>query len=191
MGDLIAELGGPAVIVGNSMAAGSAVLAAARRPDLVCGLVLAGPFVRDPALSSLRRVLLRAAMAPPWAAISWKAYLPKLYAGRQPADFGEYRDQVMASLRRPGYARAFSLTTRTSHAAAQARLANVAAPVLVVMGEQDPGFPDLRAEARWIASALRGQVVMVPGAGRYPQSQRPGITSGAVLRFPENAHHHA
>jgi pimeloyl-ACP methyl ester carboxylesterase len=43
---LIEELGGPAVIVGNSMAAGSAVLAAAQRPGLVSGLVLAGPFVR-------------------------------------------------------------------------------------------------------------------------------------------------
>ena len=30
------------------------------------------------------------------------AYLPKLYAGRRPADFGEYPDQVVASLRRPG-----------------------------------------------------------------------------------------
>src|SRR5450755_3526541 len=34
---LISELGGPGVIVGNSMAAGSAVLAAARRPGLVSG----------------------------------------------------------------------------------------------------------------------------------------------------------
>ena len=124
---LISELGGPAVIVGNSMAAGSAVLAAAQRPELVSGLVLAGPFVRNPTVSAGRRVLLRVAMAPLWAAISWKSYLPKLYAGRRPADFGEYRDQVVASVRRPGYARAFSLTTRTSHAAAQARLAEVTA----------------------------------------------------------------
>ena len=188
---LIEALGGPAVIVGNSMAAGSAVLAATQRPELVSGLVLAGPFVRDPAVSTFRRVLLRAAMAPPWAAISWKSYLPKLYAGRQPADFGEDRDQVVASLRRPGYARAFSLTTRTSHAAAQARLADVAVPVLVVMGEQDPDFPDPQVEAHWIASAAHGRVVMVPEAGHYPQSQRPDITVGAVLPFLEDAHHHA
>jgi hypothetical protein len=38
----------------------------------------------------------------------------KLYAGRRPAGFGGYRDQVVASLHGPGYARAFSLTTRTS-----------------------------------------------------------------------------
>ncbi len=182
---LIEELRGPAVIAGNSMGAGSAVLAAAQRPELVSGLVLAGPFVRDPAVSALRRVLLRVALARPWAAVSWKSYLPKLYAGRRPADFGAYRDQVVASMRRPGYARAFSLTTRTSHAPAEARLADVTAPALVVMGEQDPDFPDPRAEADWIGRALRGQVVMVPEAGHYPQSQQPDLTAAAVLRFLE------
>jgi pimeloyl-ACP methyl ester carboxylesterase len=188
---LISELGGPAVIVGNSMAAGSAVLAAAQRPELVSGLVLAGPFVRNPTVSAGRRVLLRVAMAPLWAAISWKSYLPKLYAGRRPADFGEYRDQVVASVRRPGYARAFSLTTRTSHAAAQARLAEVTAPVLIVMGEQDPDFGDPAGEAAWIAQAIGAQVVMVPEAGHYPQSQRPDITTAAVLRFLATAHSRA
>src|SRR3984957_8261950 len=44
---LIEELGGPAVIIGNSMGAGCAVLVAAERPDLVQGMVLVGPFVRD------------------------------------------------------------------------------------------------------------------------------------------------
>jgi len=180
---LIGELGGPAVVVGNSMGAGSAVLAAAQRPGLVSGLVLVGPFVRDPAVSLAQRVLLRAVMARPWAALSWKLYLPKLYAGRRPADFTEYRGQVVASLGRPGYARAFSLTTRTSHASAAARLAEVTAPVLVVMGEQDPDFGDPAAEAAWIAQATGGQVAMVPEAGHYPQSQRPGLTSAAVLRF--------
>jgi pimeloyl-ACP methyl ester carboxylesterase len=183
---LIGELGGPAVVVGNSRGAGSAVLAAAQRPGLVCGLVLAGPFVRNPKASATQRLVLRVAMAPLWAAISWKSYLPKLYAGRRPADFGEYRDQVVAGLRRPGHAKAFPATTRTSHDPAGARLADVRAAALVVMGEQDPDFRDPRAEAEWIARALRAQVVMVPEAGHYPQSQRPGITAGAVLRFLES-----
>jgi pimeloyl-ACP methyl ester carboxylesterase len=173
------------------MAAGSAVLAAARRLELVSGLVLVGPFVRDPAAGAGRRVLLRAAMAPVWAALSWKSYLPKLYAGQLPADFAEYRNQVVASLRRPGYARAFSLTTRTSHAAAQARLTDVTTPVLVVMGQQDPDFPDPAGEAAWIAQTMHAQVVMVPGAGHYPQSQRPDITTAAVLRFLALAHNRA
>jgi pimeloyl-ACP methyl ester carboxylesterase len=184
---LIEELGGPAIIAGNSMGAAAAVLAAAQRPELVSGLVLIGPFVRNPATSAMQRIALRAAMAWPWAAMSWKFYLPKLYAGRRPDDFDEYRGQIVASLRRPGYAKAFSLTTRTSHAPAEARLADVTAPVLVVMGEQDPDFPDPRAEADWISLALRAEVVMVPEAGHYPQSQRPDITTAAILRFLQTA----
>jgi pimeloyl-ACP methyl ester carboxylesterase len=180
---LIEELGGPAVVVGNSMGAAAAVLAAAEKPDLISGLVLVGPFVRNGEVSAVQRVLLRLFMARPWAASAWKAYLPKLYAGQRPADFDEYRDRVVKSLRRAGYARAFSLTTRTNHDPAEARLGEVSAPTLVVMGELDPDFPDPRAEADWIARALGAQVEMVPDAGHYPQSQQPDITGEAVLRF--------
>jgi pimeloyl-ACP methyl ester carboxylesterase len=180
---LIEQLGGPAIIVGNSMGAGAAAFAAAQQPDLVRGLVLLGPFVRNGNTSMIQRLMLRAAMAPPWAAMSWKAYLPKLYAGQRPDDFDDYRAQVVASLHRPGHAKAFSLTTRTNHDPAEARLREVAVPTLVVMGQQDPDFPDPRAEADWIAHALHGEVVMVPEAGHYPQSQRPELTGEAVLRF--------
>ena len=185
-GDLIAlieKLGGPAVVVGNSMAAGSGVLAAAERPELICGLVLVGPFVRNGKASAISRLMFRVLMARPWAAAAWNAYLPKLYAGRRPGDFDEYRRQVVASLRRPGYARAFSLTARTDHSAAETRLADVAAPALIILGEQDPDFPDPAAEAAWIAGVLHAEALMVPEAGHYPQSQRPDIVTAAVVQF--------
>jgi pimeloyl-ACP methyl ester carboxylesterase len=188
---LIEELGGPAVIVGNSMGAGCAVLVAAERPDLIHGMVLVGPFVRNGKVGVMQRMVLRVAMARVWAAASWKMYLPKLYAGRRPVDFDGYRDKVVANLHRPGYAKAFSLTTRTSHAPAEARLADVSVPTLVVMGELDPDFPDPKAEAQWIAETLRGEVVMVPDVGHYPQSQRPDVTNDAVVRFLDGATKHA
>src|SRR5947209_8914556 len=50
---LLEHLGSPAVLVGNSMAAGAAVLVAARRPAGVSGLVLVGPFVRNAPVSAL------------------------------------------------------------------------------------------------------------------------------------------
>jgi pimeloyl-ACP methyl ester carboxylesterase len=190
-GDIVAlveELGGPAVVVGNSMGAGAAVLGAALHPGLISGLVLVGPFVRNGKMSALQRVMLRVAMAPPWAASSWNSYIAKLYAGQRPADFAQYRDQVVASLRRPGYAKAFSRTARTNHDPAEARLADVVAPTLVLMGELDPDFPDPRGEAEWIAQALHGEVVMVPEAGHYPQSQQPDITTSAVLSFLTRRH---
>jgi pimeloyl-ACP methyl ester carboxylesterase len=185
-GDVVAlleALGGPAVIVGNSMGAAAAVLVAAERPELVRGIVLIGPFVRNGKANAMQRLLQRVAMTPFWAAAAWKSYMPRLYAGRRPDDFEAFRDRVIASLRLPGRAKAFSRITRTSHDPAEARLSDVKAPTLVVMGEQDPDFPDPRAEAEWIAEKLHGEAVLVPEAGHYPQSQRPDVTAPAVLRF--------
>jgi pimeloyl-ACP methyl ester carboxylesterase len=132
-------------------------------------------------------------MARPWAAMTWKSYLPKLYSGQRPADFDDYRRLVVASLGRPRYAKAFSLTTRTSHEPVEARLAEVSAPTTVIMGQQDPDFYDPRAGADWIAHALPAgaEVVVVPEAGHYPQSQRPDITADAILRFLDAAAHRA
>lgn len=184
IGALVDALGEPAVIVGNSLAAGAAAILAAEHPDKVRGLVLVGPFVRNPHINPVMSVLMRVAMVPAWAATSWKLYLPSLYAGRKPDDFDAYRDEIVAGLRRPGYAKAFSQTTRqTDHAPATARLADIAAPVLVVMGDKDPDFPDPATEAAWIGQTLRGEVVMVPDAGHYPQSQQPDLTAAAVLGF--------
>jgi pimeloyl-ACP methyl ester carboxylesterase len=180
---LIEHLGAPAVIVGNSMGAGVGVCVAADRPELVSGLVLVGPFVRDGKVNALMRIMMRVAMAPAWAATSWKSYAPRLYAGRKPADFDAYLATVIASLRRPGYAKAFSATTRLSHSPSEQRLPNVHARTLVVMGTLDPDFPDPKAEADWIAATLRGEVVMVDEAGHYPQSQQPEIVGDAVVAF--------
>ena len=83
---LIEELGGPAVLVGNSMGAGAAVWAAAERPDLVAGLALIGPFVRNPKISPVMAWTFRAMMSGPWATRMWLSYLPRLYPARKPAD---------------------------------------------------------------------------------------------------------
>ena len=188
---LIETLGAPAIIAGNSMAAGSAVLVAAQRPELVLGLVLVGPYVRDARTSSIKRLMFRVAMARPWIAVSWKALMPRLYAGRQPEDFDDYRHQVIASLHQAGRAKAFSLTTRTSHAAAEASLPNVSKSTLVIMGEQDPDFSDPKGEAAWIAATLHGEAVMISGAGHYPQSQQPEVTTSALIAFANRVTAHA
>jgi pimeloyl-ACP methyl ester carboxylesterase len=189
---LIEKLGGPAVIIGNSLAAGSAVLVAADHPKQVTGLVLVGPYVRNPKMSAVQLAVFRAVMAPLWVATSWKYYMPSLYAGQKPVDFGTYRESVIANIRRPGYAKAFSLTAKqTDHAPAEARLAAVAAPVLVIMGERDPDFKDPAAEARWIGETLHGEVVMVAEAGHYPQSQQPALVATAVLTFLADVTNHA
>lgn len=180
---LVEHLGRPAILVGNSMGAAAAVYAAAERPDLVAGLVLIGPFVRESTTGAVKRALFRAAMAPWWAATVWRWYLPSLYAGRRPEDLDAHLTAVSESLRRPGYARAFVRTTRTSHASVEARLDAVGMPVLVLMGTRDPDFPDPRLEAEWIAQRVGGRVVMIDDAGHYPQSQQPQRVLGALAEF--------
>lgn len=186
---LIAHLGGSAVIVGNSLAAGAAVIVAAEHPAAVDGLVLVGPFVRNPPSNVLTRALFHTMMSPVWIAAVWRSYLPTLYAGRKPDDFDDYRKAVVASLKRTAYAKAFSQTTRqTTHDPAEASLGAVTAPALVIMGELDPDFKDPVAEAHFIGDALHAEIVMVAEAGHYPQAQQPDVTAAAVLGFLESVH---
>jgi len=186
---LLDELGGPAVVVGNSMGAGAGVYLAAVRPELVSGLVLVGPFVRNGESSAIQRLLMRVALARPWIATTWRYYVPSLYAGRRPKDFSEHLDEIVASLKRPGYGPAFAALTRSlDHDVAEQRLGELRTPTLVVMGALDPDFPDPEAEARWIAATLDGEVVMVPEAGHYPHAQRPDLVGPAVVDFTTRVH---
>jgi pimeloyl-ACP methyl ester carboxylesterase len=180
---LAEHLGSPAVVIGNSMGSAAGVIAAANHPELISALVLVGPFVRNPKVNPLLTALMRVATAAPWAAATWKAYLPSLYAGRKPVDQVEFASAANAAMRRKGYATAFSKTTRLSHAPAEAVLPTVHTPVLVVMGELDPDFPKPADEAAWIATRLNAEVLMVPESGHYPQSQRPEIVNPAVVAF--------
>jgi pimeloyl-ACP methyl ester carboxylesterase len=181
---LVEQLGGPAVLVGNSMGAGAAVWAAAERPDLVSGIALVGPFVRNPAMNPLMAWAFRAMMGGPWATRMWLSYLPRLYPGRRPADFVEHVARLRETLRRPGHAKAFRATTRTTHAPAEERLPRVAGrPALVVMGERDPDFPDAPAEAAWITERIGAECLVVPGAGHYPQVEFPELVNPALAAF--------
>ncbi len=183
---LIEELGGPALLIGNSMGAGAAVWAAAERPAQVAGLVLLGPFVRQVPINPLMAFAFRIAMSGPWAPAVWHAYLPSLYPGRKPTDFAEHRAAIRAGMRRPGHAKAFTATTRTSHAPAEARLGDVTAPALVVMGTADPDFPDATAEATWIVDHLAdAEQLSVDGAGHYPQAEQPDTVNTAVIAFAD------
>ena len=180
---LAEHLGGPAVLIGNSMGAGAACWAAVEAPDLTAGLVLLGPFVRDRKANPLGTLIFRLALLRPWGPAVWNAYFRTLYPTRRDAEFDAHFAEVAENLRRPGHWVAFHKTTHTSHDPAEARLGGVHAPTLVVMGEKDPDFPNPAAEARWIADRLNGEVLIVPGAGHYPQAEFPEVVSPAVVEF--------
>ena len=180
---LIDELGGPATLIGSSMGAAAGVLVAVDHPDAVRALVLTGPFVRDVPQPRSQELMMRAAMAGPWARRVWLAYYPKFYPGERPADFGQYCTTIDRSLRGKGKTRAFSRTTRSSHAQTDKVLDSVRQPTLVVMGSADPDFPDPTAEAHVIARRTHGSAHVVDGAGHYPHVQRPDEVNPVVIEF--------
>lgn len=173
---------GPAVIVGTSMAAGAAVWAAAEAPDAVAGLVLVGPFVRG-ATSRLNAMLYGALFADPWGAAAWQWYYTSLYPTAKPEDFAAYTAALRANLHQPGRMAALRQMLYAPKTAAEERLPQVQAPVLVIMGTKDPDFKDPAAEARWVAAQLAGQVALIPGAGHYPHAEMPALTAPAILEF--------
>jgi len=177
----------PAVLVGNSMGAGAAVVAAAFEPAMVRALVLIGPFVRNPPTPAAVRFAVRAAMAGPWSTRVWLSHLSSLYPTRRDEEFRAHRAEIAASMRRPGHAAAFRQTTRTDHAPAWKAAQTVRKPTLVVMGQKDPDFPDPAVEARLVADALGGGMLMVPDAGHYPQAEFPEVTGPAVAEFLQQA----
>ncbi|MDI2099592.1 alpha/beta fold hydrolase [Ruicaihuangia caeni] len=188
---LIDRLGGPALIVGNSMGAAIGALVAAQRPESVSALALLGPFVRDGKVSAATKAVMRFFTRPSFVAATWKSYYPKLNAGAKPSDFATYAAAVINGIRRPGHARAISQTMLTSHAPAEAALPRVKTPTLVVMGDLDPDFASPHEEATWVADALRGDVAMIPDAGHYPHSQRPDLVGPLLVEFANRVTDHA
>lgn len=187
---VIDALGGaPATVVGNSMGAAAAVIAAAERPAAIDRLVLIGPFVRDHG-SPATRLLLRVLLARPWGPSVLRMYYGSLFGERRPGDHDEHFVRALGLLRRPGRWRAFQATARTSHAPAEAALPQVSAATLVVMGDHDRDFPDPEAEARWVAEALRGDHRMIAGAGHYPMAERADAVLAAMLPFLAQASTH-
>ncbi|BBH71599.1 hydrolase [Actinoplanes sp. OR16] len=196
-GDLIAlvkHLGGPAVLVGQSISGGAVTIAAARAPELVSGVVELAPFTRAQAVSlgSLRvkryrtgmtRLLLTAMLGSvKW----WHKYLDVAVPGRKPADWDEQLGDMAAMLREPGRMKALQKMGQTSPADAGAALPDVHRPVLIIQGTLDPDWADPRAEGEAIVAALPdgiGTLRMIDGAGHYPHTQYPDETVALILPF--------
>lgn len=173
--------GGPVTIIGNSMGAAAAVIAAARRPETVDRIVLVGPFVRDP--EGVNATAMRIALMKPWGPAVWRQYHRRLIPTGGPADQAEHTAAVHAALRRPGRWRAFQLTAAGSHDPAEAALSHVRARTLVIMGEKDADWPDPAAEAAWVGEQLRGEVRMIPDAGHYPMAEQADAVLAELLPF--------
>jgi pimeloyl-ACP methyl ester carboxylesterase len=181
---LIDHLGaGPAVILGNSFAAGSALWAAHDAPAQVRGVVLLGPIVRDGEPSWFTRMAVTLGFGGPWRVAFWMAYWNSLFPARKPADHARARAELTANLREAGRMDALRAMVGLSKDDTEAIVAYSRIPALVVMGTRDPDFPDAAAEARWLGRALGSEPVLVEGAGHYPHLEMPERVTPPLLDF--------
>ncbi|GAA4749178.1 alpha/beta hydrolase [Amnibacterium soli] len=180
---LVRHLGGPAVIVGQSISGGAATIAAASAPELVAGVVELAPFTRAQSVDlvgllknahragSLQLIRVMAA----GSVQGWLSYLDVAIPAK-PADWAAERRRIETALRRPERMAVLRAMTRTSPADAGARLADVRCPVLVVEGDADPDWADPRAEGLRILADLpagNGELTVLDGVGHYPHAEAP------------------
>ena len=173
---------GAAVLVGNSLSCASAVLAATDAPDKVAGIMLLGPFVRDVPMKWWQQAAFKAMLMPPWGRSAWVGYYRKnMYPGAKPSDFDEYVDRLSKNLGEPGRFASFRRITTSSHAESGRRLDSVTQPTVVVMGTDDPDFPDPKEEAEGIAEVMDADLVWSEGSGHYPQAETPKLVADALI----------
>jgi len=187
---LIDELGGPAVVMGNSMAGSAALIAAADRPDAVAGLVLLSPFLRETggrASLALNRLLFRVLFARPWGARMWTNYYAKtLNRGVQGPRLAEHVSEIAASMADPVRLASFRhLAVQLDHSVVEPRVASVIAPSLTVIGSVDPDYRDPAVALAAAGTALAGETLLVENAAHYPHLARPEIVTPRVLGFVE------
>lgn len=174
---------GPAVILGNSFAAGSALWAAHDAPAQVRAVVLLGPVVRDGRPSWFAKAAVAIGFAGPWRVPFWLAFWNSLFPSRKPADHANAKAALALNLREPGRMEALRTMIGLSKADTTAILARNHVPALVVMGTRDPDFPDPVAEARWLADTLGAESLLVEGAGHYPHLEMPERVAPQLLDF--------
>lgn len=174
---------GPALLIGTSMAGGAIAWAAAERPDRVVGLVLINPFVRPLPGSVVQTLMVKTLMRRPWGPTAWGYYYQTLYPTQRPADFDRYKAALVANLKQPGRFEAAVAMMNDDKAAIEPRLGEVHAPALVLMGSEDPDFPDPLAEGRLVAERLHGAMDVIDGAGHYPHVEFPEPTAARTLAF--------
>lgn len=174
---------GPAHVIGTSMSPGAIIWAATEKPDLIRSLILISPFVRDAKLSLGQKISLAILLHGPWKVNSWISYYKSLYPTTKPNDFDKYLEVLKSNLSEQGRFEAMMKLGSSPRKPSEERLDKIEKPVLVIMGTDDPDWSDPKGEAQFIANALSAELLLVEGAGHYPQTEMPEKTYPTILDF--------
>ncbi len=164
--DVVAALKlGRVAMIGHSMGAAAAVVAAADRPEFVERLVLVAPTCYRPLRPLDERLL-----ATPVLGGALRGLLGRSVLRRHVGDDA-----------RPSPATWAMLSASTSPSTIEARVPRVRAPALVVWGREDPVAPWTHGTR--LARELAGARLEILDSGRLPEKERASVLEGLVADF--------
>jgi proline iminopeptidase len=188
-------------LLGHSAGGDLALLYAARYPERIARLILVTPALRSVGLDLTDEEFLAnldRRSAEPWFADS-KAAVLAVRDGDESAEtrrrfrpflYGRWDEAALAhdasDAPNPAVAAVYFAEADFDPEATRARLAQVTAPVLFLVGEWDNNpTPDLAARAAALFPA--GEVVVQPGAGHFPWIDDPAWFTSAVSGYASPA----
>ena len=173
-------------LVGCSVGGGAVAWAGLQAADRVSRLVMLNPFVRDMPNDRWMRPLVPVLFGGPWGGFVWAKYRATLFQTLSP-DHVDNEAALGENLREPGRLAALRGMMRASKSDVAARLSEVSQPTLVVMGAQDPDYPDPAAEGETLAERIGASVTVevLDQVGHYPQADRPADTAALIVRHLE------
>jgi pimeloyl-ACP methyl ester carboxylesterase len=179
---LIRHLGGPAVVIGHSVASASAVYAAVSAPSEVSAVVQISTSSGEGSIGFFLRLAARLVAT---RASFWGMYYKSLFPTAKPADFGPYVKDLTSGLSRRGRLAPLRGQIAEMLAGIHPPFAEATCPNLIVMGSKDKDVPDPEGDASVVAKRLGGPatVTIVPDAGHYVHAEMPDLTGAAILSF--------
>ncbi|EQC40696.1 hypothetical protein SDRG_01771 [Saprolegnia diclina VS20] len=162
------------VVVANSFtAACTMLLASSPVASKLAGVVILGPFARDPpgCGPKLFKMIAPAMFPRLYGASMWTTYWKSLFQ-TPPADFDDYKAFLGANLNQPGRLNALVKLIQASKANAGNAMSSFNLPLVIGMGSLDPDFASPAAEAQFIYDTVQSswkRISMYKNAKHYPQ----------------------
>lgn len=186
--DLVEALDtGPAVVVANSFAPAAAVWAAVERPELFAGIVAISPHLHadDSFKGKAQGFALELLLRGPWAPAMWASFYRGWYKTDPPADLDRELGKLRVMFSDPVARKAARETLTASRDGMPDRIERLGVPTLTVFGSKDDHFEDPVAMAATTAAELKGDQLVVDGAGHYPHVEQPAPVASAIVAFAE------
>jgi pimeloyl-ACP methyl ester carboxylesterase len=177
----------PVTLFVNSLSAASAITLAADHPHRIKAIVTLGGFFRDMPKDTYFRPISHLLFNRLWGQPAW-VYAFKSFFVSPPPDLPDYTAAIKAKmLSNCAHAGIIGAMIRATKEHAWGKIGTVNAPVLLIMGSQDPDFQDPVQETNFVASHLSNsrlvEIAMMDEAGHYPHVEVPEKVAQATLAF--------